>query len=213
MKCFTWKTRSCEGTKEVCHLVNNSKNEEARPISENNDTTKDLFSPVFEGPGRSARYFCLYNVSLNCPGNAVMIEKMDLTTWPSQDANDCSNYVNFYTNQRSEGLPHRYCDSNAIFSRRLESSSFLAIMWNSENVNNSGVFQFRATCADPDPMQPPVTSSSDSAQPPATGSGDADQVNERRRTMCKLRHRRRRRSSNRGTRPQSSIGMRPLPHS
>ena len=177
MKCFTWETRTCTGEGEKCRL----NPDEVRDI-EATKLTAVLKSPRYEQVSRKSwgrRFFCLYNVSLSCPGNAVTIQKIDTIdhklTW-SRDAKDRSNYVNFYTNQRSEGLPaYQYYDSEAIFDHRLESSSFLAVMWNSDpKYKNRGKFEFHARCVESDPTQPPATESSHPMQLPTRGS-DATQ--------------------------------------
>ena len=183
MKCFKWRARQCDDG-ERCELSNRNDDTEDIAVANGRAT---LLSPNFIKASRRSenffwdkRYLCIYNVSLSCPGNAVNIKKISsFTSWPT-NTEGCQNYLAFYDDRHSSRYQHRYCGSEGVFTRRLESSSFLAVMWNSDPMfNNSGKFQFRATCADPDvPAQgtdPTVlqVTGSDPTERAITGSGEA----------------------------------------
>ena len=155
MRCFRWRTWACLHTRDLCRY---------RPrLSGLNITTSShhatLFSPKHsillsrEDQSFGPRFFCVYNVSLNCPRKSVVIESTAETTWPKQqDAScrqsggGCENYVAFYDDQNSKIVSHEF-HGQRNYRHVLSSDSFLAVMWTSEQQNN-GIFEFLARCND-----------------------------------------------------------------
>ena len=146
-KCYRWKTRTCRDGPNICELHNKTKDsmDTIFPHSQ----TATLRSPQFNENrpnhlfGRS--YFCLYNVSLNCPRQSVVIASTGRTTWPGENTN-CENYIAFYTNP-NQTVPQpgrKFCGEDQ-YRTTLDSDSFLAVMW-TNNVSNRGNFEFSATC-------------------------------------------------------------------
>lgn len=192
MRCFKWRAKRCSGLngpQELCNLQNRQ-TEEIELI--NNDEEAHLYSPAFNSaildPNHAwgKKYFCIYNVSLSCPGNAKIERINHLTTWPHK-TEGCHNYVAFYNDRSSSSYEHQHCGTAPAFGGEMQGSSFMAIMWNSGDSKNKGTFEFRASCADPRPTQETVataetvdsrtddTGSSTTQQPIiAIGSGDAD---------------------------------------
>ena len=139
--CYQWRIRNCEGP-DVCEL---------RPlyISDIKETCHRqslLYSPKFEERKRrmGKRYFCIYNVSLNCPTESVVIRSSPANTnWPNTE--DYNNYVAFYANQ-SERYPMDTFRGEKTYRRTLDSSSFFAILW-TDNTNEKRSFELIAECS------------------------------------------------------------------
>ena len=158
---------------EICELENREDESVPIPVSFRGQRAT-LSSPRFESLrsrnkkqfGR--RYFCVFNVSLSCARNAVDISSVsEHMTWPGQPNSDCQNYVAFYSDRNSTSWNDRFCGNEPVaFRRKLQGSSFLAVMW-SDQRNNIGTFQFTASCEQrPTSLHPPSP-----AQAEAVGSG------------------------------------------
>ena len=98
-------------------------------------------------------FFCVYNVSLSCPQNSVIVESTARTNWPRQQDTSChqseggcENYVAFYDDRDSSIISREfYGQDNYIHS--LNSDSFLAVTWTNTD-QNDGIFEFLANCND-----------------------------------------------------------------
>ena len=161
-RCFKWKARRCEDETEKCGLLDKSnatilaiQNVEATLSSPNNPETRSDWGK---------QYFCIYNVSLGCSGNAVEISlaKNDESQsyWP-QDSDNCENYVAFYANQENSSSVQPYCGRTNFINQRLESSSFLAILWSTGK--NDGFFKLHAKCTAPLPTAQPAINPTESS--------------------------------------------------
>ncbi len=136
---------------EICELSTSNREIDSMPIPVSaRHLTATLLSPQFNSLRNKTnqifgrRYFCIYNVSLSCPRNAVEITSVsEHTTWPGNSNRDCHNYVAFHTSRNSTHLNDRFCGGQ--FRRPLQGRSFLAVMWTDER-NNNGTFQFTASC-------------------------------------------------------------------
>ena len=174
MKCYKWIARDCENwndhSSEFCEL-------EHRPEDSGPINGTHLVSPQFDRLVAKKRmqrfgkaYFCVYNVSMSCPSNAVTIATSNRTTWPAKsDTAACENYVAFYSNSSRTYYDqgNRYCGQPG-YNTTLYNDSFIAVMWTNHR-NNFGVFEFTARCSDHQAPSAPTTST-----PPAseiTGSG------------------------------------------
>lgn len=157
MACFKWTIRACEfGTHDICEYdPHRNRNINAiQDIEGPGDYQRKLHSPGYEKLVNSTKkfglsYFCVYNVSLDCPTESVVIRSTAGTTnWPidTSMANQ-NNYVAFYANQ-SEKQPRFYGKNHTEYTEyrnMLESSSFLAIFW-TEKKQNRGTFELIAEC-------------------------------------------------------------------
>jgi hypothetical protein len=93
----------------------------------------------------------VYNVSLNCPHNSVVVESTPRTNWPRQQntschqsVGGCENYVAFYEDRNSTIISREFYGQRN-YRHVLNSDSFLAVMW-TNRVPNEGIFEFNARC-------------------------------------------------------------------
>ena len=150
MECFFWRTRECEVQGEKCEIT--KKTVEYMAIESINKETS-IYSPGYftNKPKVRARYFCVYNVSLdNCPTNEVnIVKKHQNPSWPRL-TEECQDYVVFYPDRYSQYDPrHKYCGEKE-FDINMKSSSFLAVLWTDNKPNKRGTFKFQTTCAKPE---------------------------------------------------------------
>ena len=107
-------------------------------------------SVTFYSPGHNKtnpfylnRNFCIYNISLNCPGQTVSLTSK-ANTLPLSDADNCEDYLWFDTS--SNGLDRRVCGNDIInFNDTTNATSFLAVLWTNEN-KSAGRFEVEASC-------------------------------------------------------------------
>ena len=166
MQCFKWKTRQCEVGADICELKGRSKYN--RDII-NIDQSATLFSPGFEKLEKltdqtfGKSFFCLYNVSLTCPGRrSVVIKSTEKTNWArSQQNPTCDSYVAFVANEgnRRANEADTFC-GEADFRTILDTDSFLAVMWTTQE-RNSGIFEFDVTCNEESVFDAPCGEGSD----------------------------------------------------
>lgn len=159
MKCFRWKTRACGHVPDICEYT--SRNTNGAIMT--SDLSAALLSPNYDNLESSKdqtfghHFFCVYNVSLNCPRNitGVVIESTARTNWPKQQntlcnnnigEDGCRNYVAFYADRNSKAISREFYGQRN-YKQSLDSSSFLAVMWTGI-VRNDGIFDFIATCND-----------------------------------------------------------------
>lgn len=149
MKCYKWRTaeQCTSGHHLHCSLKDRLDEEKASEYLQTiSDTLITLHSPNSE---RERPYylnynFCIYNVSLDCPGKIVrLISKLN---YALSDNNTCQDYLWFSTS--SNGLPQKICGSDIIdFNDSLHTQSFMAILW-SNNEQSEGKFEIEARCTD-----------------------------------------------------------------
>ena len=167
MQCFKWKTRQCDEGADICELKRRT--EHNGPI-DNEDNSASLLFPnykVLEKPPFGKSFFCLYNVSLDCP-SGVHIQSSQKTNWArSQDRAKCENYVAFNSDRDNKRIDDAdtFCGGEEEFDTTLNSDSFLAIMWTTQDPNR-GIFEFSATCNS-------EATSLDSSNEEGSGSGDS----------------------------------------
>ena len=150
MQCFKWKTRQCDEGADICELKPRA--EYNGPIDIHNGhfllspNYKILEKQPIQTFGKS--FFCLYNVSLDCPSGSVLIQSSQRTNWArSQDRAKCENYVAFTSDRDNRRIndADTFCGGQEEFDTTLNSDSFLAIMWSTQDPNR-GIFEFSATC-------------------------------------------------------------------
>ena len=155
MKCFRWRTRTCSNTPDICVYIEREKfNDKIRVL----DRSAMLLSPDYtnlvssEDQSFGRHMFCVYNVSLSCPQNSVIIKSTARTNWPRQQDTSChheggcENYVAFY-DDRDSSIISREFYGQKNYTHSLDSDSFLAVMWTNTD-RNDGVFEFSAKCND-----------------------------------------------------------------
>ena len=172
MQCFKWKTRQCDEGADICELKPRA--EYNGPIDIHNGHSASLLSPNYKILEKQPiktfgkNFFCLYNVSLDCPsGGSVIIQSSQKTNWAgSQDRAKCENYVAFTSDRDNKRIDDAdtFCGGEEEFDTTLNSDSFLAIMWSTQDPNR-GIFEFSATCNS-------ETTSLDSSNGEGSGSGD-----------------------------------------
>ena len=149
MKCF--KMRTADGCTED-HNVHCLMRRRSKQVKEDNlliegplRQSATLYSPGYNktSPFYLNRNFCIYNVSLDCPGQMVSINAKP-NTLPLSDTDTCQDYLWFDTS--STGLPRRICGNEIInFNDTTASSTFLAILWTNGN-KSAGRFEIEARC-------------------------------------------------------------------
>ena len=156
MKCFRWKTRACSSTPDICEYT------KRRNFNDPIMASSSLHSAVLLSPAHNNlvssedqsfghHFFCMYNVSLSCPQNSVIIESTARTNWPRQQDTSChqseggcENYVAFYDDSDSNIISREFYGQRS-YRHSLNSDSFLAVMW-TNTVRNEGIFELLASC-------------------------------------------------------------------
>ena len=116
MKCFKWRTaESCStGHHHLrCSLRNRSSAEEEVTVGPHGHSAT-LFSPSYDrtkSPFYLNNNFCIYNISLNCPGEIVSLTSK-LTDYGLSDADTCQDYLWFSTSSNSH--PQKICGDDII---------------------------------------------------------------------------------------------------
>lgn len=157
MKCYRWKTRACTNVPDLCEFKRTINfNDALRSSSQ----SARLYSPGYSKQKFGHHFFCVYNVSLSCPSNSVIVEKTSMTNWPRQQSTDCHDrencekYVAFYTNRNSNQITHQYY-GQTNFRKTLDSSSFIAVLWTNDE-RSDGIFEFQASCNDQEVLVSPT---------------------------------------------------------
>ena len=89
------------------------------------------------------RNFCLYNISLDCPGQTVSLNSKP-NTLPLSDADTCKDYLWF--DASSNGKPRRICGNEIVnFNDTIDTTSFLAVLWTSGD-KSAVRFEIEARC-------------------------------------------------------------------
>ena len=105
MKCFKWRTaESCmTGHHLHCSLRHRSSAEEEVTVGPHGHSAT-LFSPSYDrtkSPFYLNNNFCIYNISLNCPGEIVSLTSK-LTDYGLSDADTCQDYLWFSTSSNGQ---------------------------------------------------------------------------------------------------------------
>ena len=146
MKCYRWKTRACSTGPDICEYSERTKFD--RHII-TTDQSAILQSPRYEDLVNETvqtfghHFFCVYNVSLNCPGSVAVIRPTSTTNWPK---GDCQNYVSFSAHRNSSKVTQQFCGQRN-YRAVMGSDFFLGVMWTNK-YQNDGVFEFCATCSE-----------------------------------------------------------------
>ena len=175
MKCFRWKTRACSKTPDICEYTDRRNFNDPIMASDNSAV---LLSPDHnnlvsqEDQSFGHHFFCVYNVSLSCPQNSVIIESTARTNWPRQQDTSChqseggcENYVAFYDDRDSNIISHEFYGQKKYINY-LNNDSFLAVLW-TDTEKNEGVFEFLASCHGQEELVPTTSTSEE-------GSGSQD---------------------------------------
>ena len=167
MKCFKWRTaENCLPDHHLrCSLRNRLSAEEEITVGPH-DHSATLFSPSYnrtKSPFYLNNNFCIYNISLNCPGEIVSLTSK-LTDYGLSDADTCQDYLWFSTSSNSQ--PQKICGDDIIdFRDSLLTQSFIGVLWSNKD-NSEGKFEIEARCTG-HPIPTPE---------PAESSGDTDSI-------------------------------------
>lgn len=150
MKCF--KIRTADGCTEGYHFRCSMKRR-SKQVKEDNlliegplAQSATIYSPGYNksSPFYLNRNFCIYNVSLDCPGHLVNLNSKP-NTQPLSDASTCEDYLWFDTS--SSGLPRKVCGNEIInFNDTTKATSFLAVLWTNGD-KSAGRFEIEARCS------------------------------------------------------------------
>lgn len=148
MTCFKWSTKMClntEGADEICKLSPKPKlNMAIMPKDE--EQSRTFFSPGIHRNRNYNRIFCIYNVTLKCPGRQAILSAKERTL---PFGENCGDYLAIYTDP-SNPIPKEKVCGNEIdpnFKMTLNSNTFLAILWTNRKTS-SGKFEIEAKCGD-----------------------------------------------------------------
>ena len=147
MKCFKWRTAElCKtGHHLRCSLRDRSSVEEDVVVGPH-DLSATLFSPSYNrkrNPFYLNNNFCIYNISLNCPGELVSLTSK-LTDYGLSDGDTCQDYLWFDTS--SNGHPQKICGDGIIdFRDSLHTQSFIGVLWSNKD-NSEGKYEIEARC-------------------------------------------------------------------
>ena len=143
MKCYRWKTRACSTGPDICEYSERAKFDHHIITT---DQSAILQSPRYEDLVNETvqtfghHFFCVYNVSLNCPGSVAVIRPTSTTNWPKGPNPDCQNYVSFSAHRNSSKVTQQFCGQRN-YRAVMGSDSFLGVMWTNK-YQNDGVFEF-----------------------------------------------------------------------
>ena len=169
MMCYKWSTRIClnqDGAKEECKLSPKSTTSTQGVSVHDGGRRYTLYSPGFNRPNNYNRFFCIYNITLNCPGHKVNLAATERTT-PFQA--DCNDYLAIYTDRNSRTPDRKICGRDFHHYRTtLDTNHFHGVFW-TDYETSPGRFEIEATCAEPIP-----TTSTSSATTSDEGSAAGD---------------------------------------
>ena len=129
-----------EGAEEECKLF--PKTTAVQGVSTHDGGRRQtLYSPGFKRQNNYNRFFCVYNVTLDCPGHKVNLASTERSL-PFQA--DCRDYLAIYTDETN----HKVCsDEFRYFKMTLNTNHFYAILW-TDLRTSTGKFELEATCGD-----------------------------------------------------------------
>ena len=163
MNCYKWRTaeQCTSGHHLHCALKNRlNKMKASEYLQVISDSLITLHSPNSERdrPYYLNNNFCVYNVSLNCPGKIVRLtSKLE---YALSDGETCQDYLWFSTS--SSGHSQRIYGNETInFSDSLHTQSFTVILWSNSD-QSAGKFEIEARCTELSiPTADPESSGSD----------------------------------------------------
>ena len=147
MKCFKWRTaEQCAGHHLRCSLKNRAVAVEKQVELTPHIQSATFFSPSYQNQSfYRNNNFCIYNISLNCPGKIVTLTSK-LANGILADAETCQDYLWFSTS--FYGHPHKLCGNMTTdFRDTLHTQSFIAVLWTNQ-VNSEGMFEIEARCTE-----------------------------------------------------------------
>ena len=149
MKCFKMRTADgcTEGNHLHCLIKRRSKQvkEDQLLIEGPLHQSITIYSPGHNktNPFYLNRNFCIYNISLDCPGQTVSLNSKP-NTLPLSDNDTCQDYLWFDTS--SNGLDRTVCGNEIVnFSDTIDAASFLAVLWTNGD-KSAGRFEIEARC-------------------------------------------------------------------
>ena len=150
MKCFKIRTADgCTGGANhlQCQMKRRSKQvkEEELVIEGALQQSVTMYSPGHSKtrPFYLNRNFCVYNISLDCPGQRISLNSKP-NTLAFSDTDTCQDYLWFDTS--SNGQPRRVCGNETVnFNDTTDATSFLAVLWTNGD-QSAGRFEIEARC-------------------------------------------------------------------
>ena len=168
MKCY--KIRTAEGCTDGndlhCSMRSRRRhiNEEKLVIAAPSNRSVTFYSPGHNQtrPHYFNRNFCIYNISLNCPGQIVALNSKP-NTLPLSDNDTCEDYLWFDVSSSVDiNRDQKVCGNEILyFNATLKGDSFLAVLWTNGR-NSAGRFEIEARCT--------------STFVPTEGSGDDEEL-------------------------------------
>ena len=152
MKCF--KIRTAEGCTQG-NVLHCSMRSRSRQINEDRllvvgalQQSVTMYSPGHDQsrPYYFNRNFCIYNISLTCPGEVVTLDS-NPNTLPLSDNDTCEDYLWFKaSSSRGISYDRKVCGNQIVnFNATMTANSFLAILWTNGD-NSAGRFKIEAMC-------------------------------------------------------------------
>ena len=147
MRCFKWRTaEDCSVDHHLRCSLRNRFSAEVDVTVGPHDHSATLFSPSYNrtsNPFYLNYNFCIYNISLKCPGEIVSLTSK-LTDYGLSDGDTCQDYL--WLDTSSSGQPLKICGDDIIdFRDSLNTQSFIGILWSNKD-NSEGKFEIEARC-------------------------------------------------------------------
>ena len=152
MKCF--KIRTAEGCTQGndlhCSMRSRSRqvNEDKLVVVGALHQSVTMYSPGHNQsrPHYFNRNFCIYNISLNCPGEVVTLNSKP-NTLPLSDNDTCEDYLWFEaTSSNGISYEREVCGHQMVnFNATMTINSFLAVLWTNGD-KSAGKFEIEARC-------------------------------------------------------------------
>ena len=153
MECFRWRLADDCGPDHdtlKCDLRHRTELDQTLIVTSQGSSVT-FRSPGFDrrNPGYKNRNLCIYNISLNCDGNAAELEPSTQTTSLS-DGDTCQDYLSFHMDSQRQPLMKLCGDDvkDQTKYRTIYSTSFYGVLWSNNNKSESGRFEITATCKD-----------------------------------------------------------------
>lgn len=153
MKCFKWRTAEDCDT-EMGYDLRCSLRERSLVIDEDKVQVRPHnHSVVMHSPSHMHKNqtfyrnnnFCVYNISLDCPGRIVTLTSK-LSEHGLSDFDNQQDYLWFDTSSR--GVPQKiYGDTIGNFTDHINTQSFISVFW-SNRENSEGKFELEARCSE-----------------------------------------------------------------
>ena len=153
MKCYSIRTaEGCtDGNDLHCSMRSRRRhiNEEKLVIAAPYNRSVTFYSPGHNQtrPHYFNRNFCIYNISLNCPGQTVTLNSKPNSTVPLSDGDTCEDYLWFDMNLNVDMYRgQKVCGNQTVnLNTTMKVNSFLAVLWTNGR-NSAGSFGIEARC-------------------------------------------------------------------